>query len=694
MFRYIFIIIIIINSVCLKSQNQIHNILINSGEDVIRLNFDKGEVNLYTTGTNSGGGIGEGIAHMEDADGNIIFYVNASGFYDRNYDLMSGSSGLFFSTTSTEVNICPFPGKKDKYFIFYNILECSNLYYSVVDMKQNGGLGKVELLNIQLGTDDFSEGREIVSIPGTEDFWLLAYKCGQGIASFKIDKNGVGKENFIYNYYKESPAYDGRGEFDYHKGKIGIAFTYTGNVLIADFNPVNGDISNDYTFVVQPDKRYSYFRGIYGLEFSPDGNMLYLSDWARPVKGNLCQFDLVNKKFINNWNIPGVVGFGQIELGPDGKLYSPQTMGTKITTIDNADSKTPVIGELTTPQVYNSYGRLENVKLSLGISDFIQSSVYKTNSIAHRNSCAGDTTYVNLVITKNIDSVIWNFGDSLSSCNISTDFKTHHIYYDKGEYTIETICFYNDKEIDTFYKTIQIIDVPVTYLGKDTSICNNLHIDISLHDDGHSTYLWNNYKTTPDFTISDTGLYWVKVTNLCGSITDTIIVKPYDIKATFDFEIDTCSKTIFCKSLSDSTNEFSWYLNNLKVSQEMNPVFRLYPKVKNEILLKVQNKNGCKDQIVKEVDMSEDIEIYVSNVFTPNNDGINDVFKSKGIIRNCSEYKLLIYNRWGVELYESSFYSNVEWDGYFKNKLVSPGVYFYVIESNGFNQTGTIQVIY
>jgi gliding motility-associated-like protein len=67
--------------------------------------------------------------------------------------------------------------------------------------------------------------------------------------------------------------------------------------------------------------------------------------------------------------------------------------------------------------------------------------------------------------------------------------------------------------------------------------------------------------------------------------------------------------------------------------------------------------------------------IIIPNVFTPNNDGINEYFN----IRNLLLYdhrKIVIYNRWGKTVYESTNYNN-DWDG----KNVPDGVYFGRLET-------------
>ena len=77
-------------------------------------------------------------------------------------------------------------------------------------------------------------------------------------------------------------------------------------------------------------------------------------------------------------------------------------------------------------------------------------------------------------------------------------------------------------------------------------------------------------------------------------------------------------------------------------------------------------------------------EIFIPNAFSPNNDGLNDIFKPSG---NVTLKSMQIYNRWGEILYENSE-GEFGWDGNYQKKLVHEGYYFFIIRytkpQNGF----------
>ncbi len=84
-------------------------------------------------------------------------------------------------------------------------------------------------------------------------------------------------------------------------------------------------------------------------------------------------------------------------------------------------------------------------------------------------------------------------------------------------------------------------------------------------------------------------------------------------------------------------------------------------------------------------------DIFLTNVFTPNNDGFNDRF----IINLRGEIGLIrIYDRWGNKVFEHDVSNKVEWDGDSNGKPCSDGVYYYVLQlGNKKTYKGSIQLL-
>lgn len=73
-------------------------------------------------------------------------------------------------------------------------------------------------------------------------------------------------------------------------------------------------------------------------------------------------------------------------------------------------------------------------------------------------------------------------------------------------------------------------------------------------------------------------------------------------------------------------------------------------------------------------------KLFAGNAFSPNGDGLNDVYEAKGIY--LKSFHLKIFNRWGEQLFESNE-CMATWDGYYEGSIVPDGVYLVMISAIG-----------
>jgi gliding motility-associated-like protein len=107
--------------------------------------------------------------------------------------------------------------------------------------------------------------------------------------------------------------------------------------------------------------------------------------------------------------------------------------------------------------------------------------------------------------------------------------------------------------------------------------------------------------------------------------------------------------------------------------------------VKEDITLKVTatDEHGCIQEKEIMIRVSDEIAIFIPNVFTPNGDQVNDLFfvSANPFIKEIEE--LAIYDRWGNYIFKRFMFSpNVPgdgWDGSFFGKPVDPGVFAYKV---------------
>ncbi len=115
---------------------------------------------------------------------------------------------------------------------------------------------------------------------------------------------------------------------------------------------------------------------------------------------------------------------------------------------------------------------------------------------------------------------------------------------------------------------------------------------------------------------------------------------------------------------------------NLKIEYNAN---KLYAGIYK---LSIRDALGCEKTYTITIDV--DTNVFIPNIFTPNGDGVNDVF----YIRNLpAETNVIITNRWGKEVYRSGDYQN-DWTG----GNSDDGIYYYVIKAGGQSYNGWLEI--
>jgi gliding motility-associated-like protein len=105
-----------------------------------------------------------------------------------------------------------------------------------------------------------------------------------------------------------------------------------------------------------------------------------------------------------------------------------------------------------------------------------------------------------------------------------------------------------------------------------------------------------------------------------------------------------------------------------------NPVFTFSDTGTFTVQQIVFNAYGCSDTAYADVFIETDATLYIPNAFTPNGDGMNETFYPVGIGADETNYELLIFDRWGNLLFESTTW-NEGWDGMYEGKLCQEDVY-------------------
>jgi len=122
---------------------------------------------------------------------------------------------------------------------------------------------------------------------------------------------------------------------------------------------------------------------------------------------------------------------------------------------------------------------------------------------------------------------------------------------------------------------------------------------------------------------------------------------------------------------SQGYSAYQWYFNDGSKtdSTNRNPSHYFNTELVNtyNVFLAVRNQYGCKDTTSKLVDIGPNYTFYIPNAFTPNDDGVNDIFTGKGI--GVKTYKMWIYDRWGEMV---SYTEDIAkgWNGTIKGNVI------------------------
>jgi gliding motility-associated-like protein len=161
-----------------------------------------------------------------------------------------------------------------------------------------------------------------------------------------------------------------------------------------------------------------------------------------------------------------------------------------------------------------------------------------------------------------------------------------------------------------------------------------------------------------------------------------------------------------------STGELSFINNSINYSGSIwqfgdgtsatldNPI-HTYPAATVDsynVMLVVYDANGCTDTAYSVVESNDLVRLTVPNGFTPNGDGLNDIFLP--VVSNADQikfYRFEVYNRWGQLVFESTK-PGEGWDGKYNGKQAQFGVYnwsvrFEVPENDPVNANGHVTLV-
>lgn len=212
-------------------------------------------------------------------------------------------------------------------------------------------------------------------------------------------------------------------------------------------------------------------------------------------------------------------------------------------------------------------------------------------------------------------------------------------------------------------------------LGPNLRFCNNIDTLITVPISNFQSAIWNEEVPSDVYRITKPGTVKLTVVTQNGcvekdSLQVLLFKSPY---------LNLGSDTSLCLSenpVLDAGNGMRDYLWNTGQRTQKITAYDsgLY-------YVEVTTTEGCKSRdsvlLIKRKDLLPS-NIYMPNAFTPNDDGLNDLYPNNQFQVKGAEYRLWLYNRWGEKLAEYH-HPDGNWDGKINGIAVPEGVYVYKI---------------
>lgn len=269
------------------------------------------------TGFGTGGE--EDVNAMTDAAGNLLFCnavsnANEIRVLDATLNQMPNGFGLNGHSSTLQSAICPIPCHPDRYYVFHLLTGAGDLFYSVVDMSLNGGLGDVTQKNVLIGTG-FTEGMAISHQLNNGCRWLFStVRNGPAydVVRCLISQTGIGPPTVIASVLPNGTVYNfNEIELSPDNTRLAMSVFTTAptepDIVVWDLALQTGTLANQQGYSVSSDP-------INGIQFSPTGQYIY---------------------FLGNGNIDAM-DFGRVNAGTGAVDIIDPNMGRYLTMVELA----------------------------------------------------------------------------------------------------------------------------------------------------------------------------------------------------------------------------------------------------------------------------------------------------------------------------------------------------------------------
>jgi hypothetical protein len=455
----------------------------------------------------------EACTSISDKDGYLLFYTNSVQLFDKTYQIMPNGNNLKGHASTTQgALIVPFPDHDSLYYLFTLEDEGGSFYYSIVNMKLNNGKGDVIMKNT-LVLDSCTEKLTATKHSNGKDYWILIHKWNTNeFYSYLLTSSGlqsipvISAVGVVHNFI---PI--GYMKLSFDAKRMAVANEQGGTLELFDFNNTTGVVSNQL-WLYKGSSAFGMFEHPYGLEFSMDNKLLYVS-WSKFIFHSI--FDYYYSIQISQFDIGGVydsstivnskvdilayrppdnsISQGALQMGPDHRIYASVYNRDYIAVIQD-----PNVKGVGCNFILNGLS-LYNGRTVLGLPNILTSLLVcdTSSSVTGKTLCYGVQSILGNYTNKSVD-YLWQDGSTGSSYNVSQ----------AGMYTVK-MGKWGCYQTDTFnvnYKPKINVD-----LGQDVNLCYGQIMELIIKEDSAS-YLWQDGSQISSKIISVPGKYSVTVT--------------------------------------------------------------------------------------------------------------------------------------------------------------------------------------
>ncbi|MCS7162005.1 MAG: PKD domain-containing protein [Bacteroidia bacterium] len=342
---------------------------------------------------------------------------------------------------------------------------------------------------------------------------------------------------------------------------------------------------------------------------------------------------------------------------------------------------------------YDAQGCTDTLRREVVVSRIVRAGFslnvdYCALRVAFQNSSEGAGTYE------------WDFGDGTQS----TEPNPTHTYAQPGSYTVQLIAVSADGRCrDTVRQTIEIDFRSEARAEVRVDTCRGVVVFVSRSRFANSVeWQVDNWRARGDsvaWSSPAPGTYtWQLITNPDGSplcrdtLVGTVVVPERRRLDSLPWQMDICEGLLYLSLPLPPDRLVQLAINGNTYPLVSSVSLPIQSGTTYTITLVYLDEVGCLDTLryTLTADFLIGRALFVPNVFTPNGDGINDVFRVLGHAE-CVE-ELAIYDRWGQEIYRTRVLPFV-WDGRRGGEMAPEGAYVYVIKLRGFVRAGTVTLL-